>query len=153
MMVIDESGQNIGLLSKKEALNLAQKKNLDLIEVSPLSKPPVARIISFDKYRYQQEKKLKKQRTSQKINTWKRIQISARAAKNDLEIKAKKANQFLDEGHPLEIVLVLHGREKYNRDWAMGKLKEFLLFIYPQHKILTPPKFFGRGIIMQIVKG
>ena len=152
MVVIDESGKNLGLLSKKDALALAQKTNLDLIEVSPLSKPPVVRIMSFDKYRYQQEKKLKKQRTAQKINNWKRVQISARAARNDLEIKAKKANLFLEEGHPLEIVLVLHGREKYNRDWAMAKLKEFLLLIYPQYKVLTHPKFFGRGIIMQITK-
>lgn len=108
--------------------------------------------MSYDKYRYQQEKKFRKQRASRRGQEMKQVQISARAARNDLDIKAKKLNQFLAEGHPVEIVLVLRGREKYNRDWAMKKLNAFLTFILPNHKIVSPPRFGGRGIIMQVTK-
>lgn len=152
MLVIDESGKSLGVLPLMEALKLALEKGLDLIEVSPYAKPPVARIISFDKYRYQQEKKLKKQKAAQKNLEMKRIQISARAAKNDLEIKAKKLNEFLEEGHPVEIMLVLRGREKANRDWAFEKLKEFADLIRPDSKIISEPRFGMKGIVMQVAK-
>ena len=152
MLVIDETGASLGVLKREQAFQLAQEKGLDLIEVSPNTQPPVAKIMSFDKYRYQQEKKLKKQKAAQKNLGVKRIQISARVAKNDLEIKAKKANKFLAEGHPVEIVLVLKGREKANRDWAFKKLEEFVHLINPDTKIISQPKFTMRGITMQVAK-
>ena len=152
MVVIDEQGENLGTLSRAEALKIAQERGVDLIEVSPFTKPPVARVMSFDKYRYQQEKKLKKQKSSQKGQELKRIQISARAAKNDLEVKARKLNEFLKDGNLVEILLVLRGREKYNRDWAMLKLKEFVNIITPEQKIISQPRFIGNGILMQVAK-
>lgn len=152
MLVIDDAGVSLGVLKREEALQLAQEKGLDLIEVSPNTQPPVAKIMSFDKYRYQQEKKIKKQRAAQKNLGMKQVQISARAAKNDLEVKARKANEFLAEGHPVEIVLVLKGREKANRDWAFEKLKEFVHLISSDCKVISDPKFTMRGIIMQVMK-
>jgi len=131
---------------------LAKDKGLDLIEIAATAKPPVAKIISFDKFRYQKEKELRKQRATQKISELKQIRISARAAKNDLEIKAKKIGEFLDKGHKVEITLWLRGREKYNRDWARYKLEEFLKIITAEYKITFPPKFGGRGLMMQITK-
>ena len=152
MLVIDEAGKSLGTLPKDEALKLAREKGLDLIEVSPNAKPPVARIISFDKYRYQQEKKVKKQKSSQKNLGLKQIQISARAAKNDLQIKAKKVNGFLEEGHLVEVLLVLKGREKANRDWAFEKLKEFANLILSDAKVVSEPKFGARGITIKVAK-
>jgi len=151
--VIDEKGANRGVLSREEALELAEAAGLDLIEVSPQTSPPVARIMSFDKFRYETEKKQKKQRLHQKGGDMKQIQISIRAAKNDLEIKARKANAFLEEGHTVEILMRMRGREKANKAWAHGKLQEFIgAYIDPNHKVVMTPKQGMRGIATQIAR-
>lgn len=152
LRVIDEAGANLGVLPLQEALKLAKEKGLDLIEIAPSAQPPVAKIISFDKYRYQEEKKLKKQKAQQKIQELKRVRISGRAARHDLEIKANKVNEFLKAGHVVEVQLTLRGREKAHKDWAKEKLMEFLKIIDPDHKVIMEPKFVGRGFNVQIVK-
>lgn len=141
------------MLSREEAIALARPEDgIDLIEIAPAAKPPVARLMSFDKYRYEREKAEKKERLAQKSAGVKQIQISARAAKNDLLVKLRKLEEFLTEGHPIEIQLRLRGREKGNKDWARHKLDEFLKLITVDHKILNAPKFGGRGMIVQIGK-
>ncbi|MEE8131485.1 MAG: translation initiation factor IF-3 [Candidatus Paceibacterota bacterium] len=152
LRVIDEIGNNLDIMPREAALKLAQEKGLDLIEIAPTAKPPVAKIISFDKFRYQKEKELKKQKTAQKVGELKQIRISARAALNDLQTKVKKLEKFLDEGHKVEIMLWLRGREKYNRSWARQKLDEFLKIITVEYKIIMEPKFIGRGLVVQIAK-
>jgi translation initiation factor IF-3 len=149
LRVISESGANLGVMSRAEAFRKAQELNLDIIEISPQANPPVARIMSFDKYRYQEEKKRKKQQAAQKNQGLKQVQIGARTALNDLSLKAKKANEFMAAGHPLNIVLVLRGREKGNQEWAHKKLGEFLSLLNP-HRIIAPAKFMGRGIQVQV---
>ena len=139
-------------MSKEAALELAQKQGLDLIEVSAAATPPVARIMSFDKYRYQEEKKRKKQQAHQKVRELKQVQVGVASAKNDLEIKAKKVEKFLTEGHPVVIVLVLRGRQKANRDWARMKLAEFLKIIPVEFSQVMEPRFGGRGLTTQITK-
>lgn len=134
------------------ALKLANEKGLDLIEIAPTAKPPVAKIISFDKFRYQKEKELRKQKVGQKAAEMKQIRVSVRAALNDLQIKAKKIDEFLEENRNVEIMVVLKGREKYNREWANAKLDEFLKIIKTEYKIISQPKFGGRGITVQIAK-
>ncbi len=152
MRVIGEAGENIGVLPLAEALKLAKEKGLDLIEIAATAKPPVAKIMSYDKYRYQEAKKIKKQRAGQKIQELKMVRISARAAEHDLQIKADLLNKFLSEGHIVEIQLMLRGREKANKDWAKQKLFEFLKMINPEHKVLLEPKYSGRGFNAQVVK-
>ena len=149
---MDETGENLGVMPLEAALKLAAEKELDLIEIAPMVKPPVAKIISFDKFRYQKEKELKKQKSLQKISELKRVQITARAAKNDLDTRAKKADEFLNDGDKVEIMLILKGREKYNRIWANQKMDEFMKMITVEYKITMPPKFIGKGIVMQITK-
>ena len=139
-------------MKKEAALNLAKEKGLDLIEISPTAKPPVARLMSFDKYRYQEEKKLKKQRAQQKTQEFKQVQIGIKTAKHDSEIKAGKVNEFLAEGHQVTIVMVLRGREKGNKDWARQKLEEFLKTISVPYKVVMEPRVGGRGINVQIIK-
>lgn len=153
MRVIDEIGGHLGIMLKEAALNLAQEKNLDLIEIVPSAKPPVAQIISFDKFRYQKEKEFKKQRLAQKKTAeLKQVRISPRASHHDLEIKASLIEKFLQAGHKVEINLFLRGREKYNKDWGLLKLREFLKIIKIPHKITLEPKFVGRGFVTQIIK-
>ncbi len=152
LRVIDETGGNLGTMPLEAALKLAQEKGLDLIEIAPTAKPPVAKIISFDKFRYQKEKELKKQKTSQKTGEMKQVRISARAALNDLQIKTKILEKFLEEGNKVEIMLLLKGREKYNRSWANQKLNEFLKLITIEYKIIMEQRFIGRGLVTQIMK-
>lgn len=152
-MVIDESGKSLGVLKREEAIALAKPDaDIDLIEVAPTAKPPVCRLMSFDKYRYEQEKKEKKERLANKTGGSKQIQISARAATNDLLIKVKQLEKFLAGGYQVEIHLRLRGREKYKKDWAIEKLNEFLKLITVEYKKLSEPKFGGRGLGMQIIK-
>jgi len=152
LRIIDEKEGNLGIMPLEAALKLAQEKELDLIEIVPTGKPPIAKIINFDKFRYQKEKELKKQKVAQKISEMKQIQISARAAKNDLETQIRKMEKFLENGHKIQIILVLKGREKYNRQWAFQKLDEFLKMISIEYNTTMEPRFAGRGLLMQIAK-
>ncbi len=152
MRVVDSEGEFVGILSLRDALKLAEEKGLDLIEIAPNAKPPVAKIIDYDKFRYQKSKEAKKQRATQKTSELKQIRIGARAAKNDLDIKIRQMEKFVEEGHKIEIMLVLKGREKYNKEWAMQKLREFLASIPFEYKTIVEPKFGGRGLLTQIIK-
>ena len=151
--MIGADGENLGVMSRESAIALARPdEGLDLIEIAPGAKPPVARIMSFDKYRYEREKAEKKERHAQKGVGLKQIQIGARSAHNDLMIKMRKLEEFLGEGHPVEIQLRLRGREKGNKDWARLKLQEFLAMIPMEYKEVSSPKFGGRGMSMSIIK-
>jgi len=150
LRVIDELDKNLGVMPLEAALKLAAEKGLDLIEIAPKAVPPVAKIISFDKFRYQKEKEERKKEKLSKTLELKQIQISLRAAKNDLEIKAKKVEEFLVKGHPVAIVLRLRGREKYNKPFAFQKLEEFSKFIKTEYKVLREPKIGGQGISVNI---
>lgn len=140
-------------MPREKALELVRpEEGIDLIEISATAKPPVARLMSFDKYRYMQGKAEKKARLAQKTAELKQIQISVRAAKNDLLIKVRQLEKFLDEGHPIDIVMRLRGREKYDKTRAVLKLEEFLKMITVEYKKLGEPKFGGRGMMVPIAK-
>lgn len=150
--VVDDLGEAVGVMSLTDALNLAYEKGLDLVEIAPGANPPVVKIISYDKFRYQKEKELKKQKASQKGGELKQIRITAKAAANDLMIKVKKMEELVNDGHKIEIMLALKGREKYNKEWAFKKMDEFLQLIPFEYKITLEPKFGGKGLITQITK-
>ena len=153
LRVIGVEGENLGVLSLEQALALVRPgEGVDLIEIAPGAKPPVARLMSFDKYRYLQEKLEKKARRAQKTVGIKQIQISARAAQNDLMIKVRQLEKFLGEGHRVEIMLRLRGRERFDKGRAHQKLKEFLKMITTEYKMLAEPKFGGRGMMTHIAK-
>ena len=153
LLVIGPDGKNLGVMPFKKALSLASPESgLDLIEISPNAKPPVARVMSYDKYRYDLEKKAKHERKAQKTGELKQIQISAREAAHDLERKVHQLEKFLEDGHSVEIALWLRGRENYNKDWARQKVNGFLKMINAEHKMLQEPKFGGRGMTAQITK-
>ncbi len=151
--VVDEQGENIGVLSKDEALQRAVALGLDLIQINALTDPPVVKIISFDKFRYQQEKEEKRQLAQHRsVAEMKQVRISVRAAENDLRIKAGKVDEFLSKGHKVEIMLALRGREKYNKEWSDQRLQQFLGMIATEFKITSPQKQGGRGITIQLAK-
>lgn len=135
-----------------DALKISLERGVDLIEIVPNANPPITKLISYDKYRYQKEKEEKKERQAQKTAGLKLIQISARAAQNDLMIKIHQLEKFLNEGHPVEISMRLRGREKYMKDWARLKMNEFLKLIPFEYKLLSEPKFGGMGMQAQVGK-
>ncbi|MDP2696113.1 MAG: translation initiation factor IF-3 [bacterium] len=151
LRVLDDKGENLGVMATDKALALAKENGLDLVEISPQANPPVAKIIDFDKFRYQLEKQTKQQRAQQKRTDQKQIQISITEALHDMQRKADRIKEFFDDGHRVEILLVLRGRAKYNRDWAKRKLDEFLKML-PEYNIVSNPKFAGRGMTIQINK-
>jgi translation initiation factor IF-3 len=142
-------------MPREKALALARpSEGLDLIEIASSATPPVARIMSYDKFRYEEAKREKKERLAQKGGGLKQVQISARAAQHDLEIKLKQLEEFLGEGHQVDINVRLRGREKGMKDWAREKLEGFLKMIPPEveYKRLSEPRFGGYGLSIQIVK-
>ena len=124
-MVIDENGGQLGLLKIQDALDMAQEREMDLVEVSPLANPPVCKIIDYGKFQYQQSRS--QQKKAKKIET-KVIRLSLGIGQHDLEVKKKQAIKFLGQGHNVKIELRLKGREKafMFKDKAKGVIKQFL---------------------------
>ena len=152
MRVISDTGENLGVMRLGEALGLAEEKNLDLIEIGPTVTPPIVKMMSYDKFRYQQDKEAKKKQAHNPGDELKQIRISVRAAENDMKIRAKKIDEFLEEGHKVEIMMVLRGREKYNQPWARERFGDFLKFITIPYKTTSPLKSGGKGMITQKTK-
>ena len=151
----DETGKQIGVISRDEALKLAREKGLDLVEVAPMVKPPVARIMDYGKFLYREEKEERKQRAKQKKDALKIVQLSLNAGLNDLMVKAKKADEFLNDGLRVQIDLVLKGRAKYQKTFSdLGKkrVEEFIKLVTVPAKIISELKKQPRGWSITIVK-
>ncbi len=151
MRVIDETGTNIGVMSLSQALALAESKGLDVVEIASETKPPVVKIISYDKFRYQQKKEEKK-KPHKSAGELKQIRITVRAAENDLKMRANQASEFIEKGNKVEVMMVLRGREKYNQDWARKKMSEFEKMITASHQMTLNIQPGGKGLIMQMIK-
>ena len=124
--LIDENGQNIGVISTAEALALAQERGLDLVEVSPLANPPVAKIINYSKLKYQEEKERRKGRAKQKKVEVKGVRLSLRIGQHDVEVRLKQAQKFLADGNKVRIEIILRGREKGRADLARKNINNFI---------------------------
>lgn len=109
--VIDSDGTQLGILSVKDALNIAYGKDLDLVEISPNSEPPVCRVMDYGKFRFEREKKEKEQRKKQQTIDIKEIQLSCRIDTHDFETKLKHARRFLDSGNKVKVCVKFKGRE------------------------------------------
>lgn len=109
--VIDSDGTQLGIISVKEALDIAYGKDLDLVEISPNSEPPVCRVMDYGKFRFEREKKEKEQRKKQQTIDIKEIQLSCRIDTHDFETKLKHARRFLDSGNKVKVCVKFKGRE------------------------------------------
>lgn len=147
VQVIDESGKSFGVMPTYEALRLANERRLDLVEVGPFAKPPVAKIMDYGKYMYQKERKEKgsKQGKSpaQEVKT---VRIGLKTGPHDLSIRAQQTDKFLAKGHRVRIELLLKGREKGMAHLGQGKLEEFLKLITVHHAVEEPIKRFPMGL-------
>jgi len=150
--LIDEKGKNVGIVETDKALQMAQDKGLDLIEIAPSVRPPVCRIMDYGKYQYQKSKQEKEQRAKQKKIETKGVRISFRIGQHDLEIKAKQAEKFLAQGHKVKIEMILRGREKGLFNMAKEKLNEFVNLIPLETNLDQEIKRQPRGLSVTISK-
>ena len=116
LRVIDEDGKQLGVLTRREALDLARERDLDLVEVSPDAKPPVARIVDWGKFNYQRTKQQQKNRKAAKATELKQMRFGLKIGENDLLIKLRKVAGFLDDGHKVRLTIVYRGREQAHKE-------------------------------------
>jgi translation initiation factor IF-3 len=124
--IIDETGQPLGILPIEKAIELAQSKELDLVEVSPKAEPPVCKILDYGQFKYQKEKEARKQKAQAKEIELKVIRLSVRIGEHDLDVRQKQATKFLDRGDKVKIELPMRGREKAHKNVAEEVLTSFL---------------------------
>jgi len=151
LRVIDEDGSNLGVLPFKEALASASSRGLDLIEISPNAKPPIARIMEYGKYLYLEKKKNQKAKAGAKSTETKSIQVKIGTGDHDLELKAKKASEWLKEGHRIKAELYLSGRSKYMEEkFLKERLERVLHLITENYKISEGYKKSPKGLTITI---
>lgn len=149
LRVIGASGENLGVIETAEAQRQANALGLDLIEISPTANPPVAKIMDYGKFQYEQKKKAKEAKaTGAKPTETKAVQVKMGTGENDLHLKAKKAADWLSEGHRVQVELFLKGRYKYmEQDFLKTRLEKFLLLIPYAYKIADPIKRGPKGLV------
>lgn len=149
--MIDDQGGNLGVLSIEEALQQAQERGVDLIEIAPKALPPIAKLMDFGKYQYEQSKKAKKAKLGAKPTETKAIQIKIGTGDHDLELKAKTASKWLKEGHRIKVELYLSGRAKGMQEpFLRERLDRVLHFITEHYKIAEPHKRSPKGLSVVI---
>ena len=153
LRVITESGDNLGVLSLKEALDKSIEMGMDLIEISPMANPPVAKIMDYGKFQYTENKKLKVIKSKLHTVEVKNIQVKVGTGDHDLELKAKKASEWLSEGHRVKIDLFLPGRTKYmDQKFLIERMDRVLKLITIGYKVAEAPKKSLKGITAVIEK-
>ena len=143
LRVIDHEGKQVGVLTKFQALQEAHKRELDLVLIAPRADPPVAKIIDFKKFLYQEEKKQKEAKKGIKKSVVKDLKLSLFIAKADLERLEHRAKEFLDEGHQVRINLTLKGREMFKKNMAFDLMNVFLSQL-GEVNVSKPPRLMGR---------
>ena len=149
--VIDESGNNLGVMDLASALARADQAGLDLIEISPAATPPVAKIMDFGKYQYLENKKAKQSRSRLQLAETKSIQVKIGTGGHDLAIKAGKVSEFLGQGHRVKIELFLPGRAKYlNSQFLQERLERLLKFLSVAYRVADPARKSPKGLSVVI---
>ena len=154
LMVINQEGERIGVLSAKEALQMAEEAELDLVEIAPNTNPPVAKIMSYGKYQYDQKKKAQKAKAKAHSVETKSIQIKPGTGEHDLQLKAKKISVWLKKGNRVRVELFLRGRSKYmGKDFLEKRLQRVLDLISEEYKVADGPKKSPKGLAVIVERG
>ena len=143
-----DEGTNYGIISTTEALKIADELGLDLVLIAPDGKPPVAKIMDYGKFRYQQEKKKKEAKKNQKVIVVKEIKLSVKIAENDISYKVKHAREFLEEGNHVKFRVFLKGREMANPQAGVDVLNRVWPMIEDLAVMDKEPKLEGRYVNM-----
>jgi len=141
-----DNGKNLGVMTREAALAEAARQGLDLIEIAPTANPPVAKIMEYGKFKYQEERGEREHRPKKSGGEVKGIRIGFKTGKHDLEVRAMQAKKFLERGDMLNITLVLRGREKAHQNLALEKYYEFLKLIPIPVTLDGTPRKMPKGI-------
>ncbi len=146
--VIGENGEQLGIMSSKEALKLAQEADLDLIKIAPTAKPPVCKIVDYGKYRYEQMRKEKEAKKKQRTIDIKEIRFSPNIDTNDLNTKVNQARKFLSKGDKVKVSVRFRGRELAHMEIGKDILNNFATQLEDVAVIEKPAKAEGRSMVM-----
>ena len=153
LRVIDPEQGNLGVLSTEEAIKIARDQGLDLIEISSDTKPPIAKIMDYGQFQYEQKKKQKEIKAKQKMASTevKSIQVKIGTGENDMMVKAKRASEWLAEGNRVKVELYLRGRSKFlEKDFLHERLKRLLDMLTEEYKLVDEIKKSPKGIMTTI---
>jgi len=150
LRVIGESGEQLGIISRQEALKLAEDAGVDLVEISPNADPPVAKIIDWGKYQYQKMKEQQKNRRSSKQSELKQMRFGLKIGSGDLEIKLRKVRSFLAEGHKVRIQIFYRGREMAHRELGYEMMNRIVGLLEEDGVMEQQPQFAGRTLSVVI---
>ena len=150
--LIGEDGEQLGIMSARDAMKLAREANLDLVKIAPTAKPPVCKIIDYGKYRYEQARREKEARKKQKTIEVKEIRLSPNIDTNDLNTKVNQARKFVSGGNKVKVAVLFRGRELAHT--AVGKtiLEDFAQKLSDIAVIDKPAKLEGKSMVMFLVE-
>lgn len=135
--VIDEKGEQLGIMRPEEAVREAEAKGLDLVEVAPMAQPPVCRMIDYGKYRYQQSKRAKEARKHQHTIVIKEIKYRPKISDHDFEFKTNHVKEFLEEGNKVKLTIMFRGREMAHPEFGTDLLARIIVAV--KDHIVEPP--------------
>jgi len=146
--LIDETGQNVGVVSKIDAMQRATEAGLDLVEISPDAEPPVCKILDFGKFKYQEQKRQAEARKNQKIVEIKEIKMRPGIDDHDYDVKMRAIRRFFEEGDKVKITLRFRGREMAHQHLGMEVLNRVRTETETIAKVESEPRFEGRQMVM-----
>lgn len=148
--LIDHDGENVGVVSPEEAIEMAEEVGLDLVEISPNADPPVCKIMDFGKFKYEQQKKAAEARKKQKIIEIKEVKFRPNIDSHDYDVKMRSVHKFLGEGDKVKVTLRFRGREMAHQELGRDLLERVAVDIEELGKIESMPKMEGRQMTMII---
>ena len=146
--VISDEGEQLGIMSAEEALKIAEEKELDLVKISPMAKPPVCKIMDYGKYRFEQAKREKEAKKNQRVMDVKEIRMSPSIGENDLQTKLKAALKFLADGDRVKVSIRFRGREMAHTNLGEQILRDFADKCSELANLDKQPKLEGRNMSM-----
>ena len=146
MRVIDEDGNQLGILSRNEALQAAADRELDLVEISPDANPPVAKIVDWGKYNYQRTKQLQRNKRNTKTLDLKQMRFGLKISEHDLGVKLRKVTDFLGEGHKVKITIFYRGRELAHKDLGFKLADKVISDLGETVVVDQTPQFAGKQL-------
>lgn len=146
--VIDENGEQLGVMPTHKALELAEERGLDLAKIQPTAKPPVCKLLDYDKYRYEQSRRERENRKNQRVVSLKEVQLSATIEENDILTKAKMAIRFLEGGDKVKVSIRFRGRQITHSEIGMKVMQDFAVRCQEVSSVERRPLMDGRHMIM-----
>jgi len=152
--LIDEEGNQVGIIATRDALEMARQRGLDLVEVAPNAIPPVCRLMDYGKFRYEQSRKERESRKNQHVIELKEVRIRPKIDDHDLETKGRQAAKFLDHGDKVKMTVTFRGREMAHPDLGKALLDQLIEILRPHGTVEQMPRLEGRAmtVIMNPLK-